>query len=116
MFDFERFPVYVRAEEAYELIVKQILRNKYTPLRLNDQLERASSSIVLNIAEGAAIYSKKDKKNYYLIARGSTQECVAALRLLKIRGTLTDEKFQLIYSKLEEIAKMLTGLIKKMLE
>jgi hypothetical protein len=33
---------------------------------LADQLSRASTSIVLNIAEGAGKYSKADKRRYYL--------------------------------------------------
>ena len=42
---------------------------------LADQLGRASTSIVLNLAEGAGKFSKPDKRRYYMIAVGSTTEC-----------------------------------------
>ena len=46
---------------------------------LADQLTRASTSIVLNLAEGAGKHSKPDKRRYYLTARGSATECAALL-------------------------------------
>ena len=46
---------------------------------LCDQLTRASTSIVLNLAEGAGKHSKPDKRRYYLSARGSATESAALL-------------------------------------
>ena len=46
---------------------------------LADQLTRASTSIVLNLAEGAGKLSKADKRRYYLTARGSATESAALL-------------------------------------
>jgi four helix bundle protein len=46
---------------------------------LADQLTRASTSIVLNVAEGAGKQSKPDKRRYYLTARGSATESAALL-------------------------------------
>ena len=46
---------------------------------LRDQLDRASSSIVLNIAEEAGRVSGPDKARFYTIARGSAMECAAIL-------------------------------------
>ena len=46
---------------------------------LSDQLMRASTSIVLNLAEGAGKHSKPDKRRYYLTARGSATESAALL-------------------------------------
>ncbi|MFC2082289.1 four helix bundle protein [Bacteroidota bacterium] len=36
-----------------------------------DQMDRASDSIALNIAEGTGKYTSKDKAKYYDISRGS---------------------------------------------
>jgi four helix bundle protein len=66
---------------------------------------------MLNIAEWAGKYSKADKKNYYITARWSVFECVAILRILKIEKTISEELFQKLYTNLEEISKMLSGLI-----
>jgi four helix bundle protein len=53
---------------------------------LRDQLERASLSIVLIIAEGGGRRSRRDKARYYAIARGSATETAALLDVLAIRG------------------------------
>ena len=45
------------------------------PYHLKDQLARASSSIVLNLAEGYGRLSRADKKRFYIIAFGSIREC-----------------------------------------
>lgn len=57
---------------------------------LRDQLERASLSVVLNIAEGAGRRSRKDKARHYAIARGSAMECAAAIDVIA-RRKLADE-------------------------
>ena len=46
-------------------------------------LHRASTSIVLNIAEGSGRVAPADECRLYVIARGSTTECVAILDLVE---------------------------------
>ena len=112
MFNFEKFPVYLKSEEIYKIIVFNVFSNRSIDQSLKNQLRRAASSISLNIAEGAAKYSSKDKKNYYLISRASVQECVAIIRLLHIERVITQELYNDLYQRFEEISKMLSGLIK----
>src|SRR3954471_13338990 len=57
---------------------------------LADQFTRASTSIVLNLAEGAGKHSKPDKRRYYLTARGSATESAALLDVCS-RLKLLDE-------------------------
>lgn len=57
---------------------------------LRDQLLRASSSVVLNTAEGFGSSSRGVKRRHYEIARGSAIECLAVLDLSTALGTLTD--------------------------
>lgn len=52
---------------------------------LRDQLLRASVSICLNLAEGAGRRSRREKRRFYSIARGSAMECGAILHLLKAK-------------------------------
>ena len=113
MFDFEKFPVYINAQD-FLFQIQPIFRNKQINWNMRDQLYRASSSILLNIAEGAGKFSKKDKKNFYLIARGSVQECVAIIQLLYIEKNITNESFTNLHDQLSTMGKMLTGLIKSM--
>ncbi len=115
MFDFENFPVYQKAEFQYSKVLK-VLSNSKIDKNINDQLKRASLSIVLNIAEGAGKFSKNDKKNFYVISKGSVNECVAIIRILRIEKLITDKLFNDIYSDLLEIAKMLSGLINAMIK
>jgi four helix bundle protein len=51
------------------------------PQYLRDQMLRASSSIALNLSEGSAKPTLKDRLKYYRIALGSLRECQAALDL-----------------------------------
>ena len=60
---------------------------------LADQFTRASTSIVLNLAEGAGKLSKPDKRRYYLTARGSATESAALLDVC-VRIKLLDEAAQ----------------------
>ena len=52
---------------------------------LKDQLERASLSVILNVAEGAGRRSRKDKARHYTYARGSATEVAACFDVLRIR-------------------------------
>ncbi len=52
---------------------------------LRDQLERASLSVVLNVAEAGGRRSRRDKARYYMIARGSATEVAALLDVLALR-------------------------------
>ncbi len=55
---------------------------------LRDQLLRASSSVVLNIAEGFGSPSRGVKRRHYEIARGSAVECIAVLDLASALGVV----------------------------
>lgn len=115
MFDFERLSVYQKAELYYKHILS-ILTDSRIDRSTRDQFRRASLSIVLNIAEGSGKYRKNDKKRFYVIAKGSVNECVAVLRILIIENYITKEIYHVFYEELTEIAKMLTGLIVSMNE
>ncbi len=51
------------------------------PRHLKDQFNRASSSIVLNLAEGSGKRTPKDKIKFYSISLGSLREYQAVLDL-----------------------------------
>ena len=78
---------------------------------LVDQLNRAALSISANIAEGNGRFTKADRKNFFIIARGSVQECVPLLELARRRNLIAEPKHIELKAHLEEISKMLSGLI-----
>jgi four helix bundle protein len=79
---------------------------------LADQLNRAALSISTNIAEGNGRFTKPDRKNFFGIARGSVQECVPLLEIASRQGLLVNDLHRTLKDNLEEISKMLSGLIK----
>jgi four helix bundle protein len=54
---------------------------KSLPLYLKDQLLRASSSIALNLSEGSAKPTAKDRRRFYVIAFASLREVQALIGL-----------------------------------
>jgi len=68
---------------TYELAVAlyRLCKEIALPHYLKDQLLRASSSVALNLAEGSAKPSQKDKLRFYHIALGSLRETQAILDL-----------------------------------
>ena len=78
---------------------------------LADQLRRASTSIALNIAEGAGEFSRPEKTRFYRIAKRSTTESAAILDVC-LRLELSDtEKIQQGRALLLRIVAMLTRLV-----
>ena len=77
---------------------------------LRTQLERASDSIVLNIAEGAGRSRAGEKRSFYAIARGSAFECSAGIDLLQIRGVLSQQQYEELHALLLRITQMLSRL------
>jgi four helix bundle protein len=53
---------------------------------VRDQLDRASTSIALNIAEGNGKYTLKDRCRFFDNAHGSALECAAGLDILVAKG------------------------------
>ncbi|MCB0317722.1 MAG: four helix bundle protein [Bdellovibrionales bacterium] len=52
------------------------------PSHLRNQLDRAASSVSLNLAEGSGRSSKKEQRRFYDIAFASLRECQAVLDLV----------------------------------
>ena len=90
MFDFQRLMVYQKAKDFRKDSKELIQSNRFGRV-VNDQFERAALSIPLNIAEGTSRFSKRDRKNFYTIARGSGFECASILDILSDKAELTTE-------------------------
>ena len=107
---FENLDIYQRAID-FVLTIRKLCNALKSDYDILDQLKRASLSILLNLAEGSGRYHKRDKKNFYYIARGSLYECIPILTILKKENKITEDKFSQIYSESKILAKMLTKLI-----
>lgn len=110
MFHHEKLKVYQRALEfaAWSQIVIDSVAKKTTT---RDQLERASDSIALNIAEGNGKFSQRDRARFFQIAHGSALESAACLDLFVARGCCEADAIVKGKSMLEEIVKMLFAML-----
>jgi len=89
-FDHEKWDVYQASLELVILIsdvVEQLPRGK---AYLADQLQRAGTSVPLNIAEGAGEDSLSEKARFYRMAKRSATECASILDVCQ-RLKLLDE-------------------------
>ena len=80
--------------------------------RLADQLRRAAASIALNLAEGAARSSLKDRLRFLDTARGSLKEVETALRISVGSRYISRERYEALEKLRDEIARMTFGLIR----
>ena len=78
---------------TYDLALKfyRRLPTIEAPAHLKDQLSRAASSIILNLAEGSGKPTKKDQLRFYAIAFGSIREVQAISDILNFQKPITDE-------------------------
>jgi four helix bundle protein len=79
---------------------------------LRDQLERASTSVALNLAEGFGRWQARDKVHFYTIARGSVLESGAAIDLLRARGLANEADCRRARELCTRVGQMLGGLIR----
>jgi len=114
MFPYEKLEVYKKAYTANQKIYRFLKDNKNIPPYAKDQLGRASLSIALNIAEGSAKFSDRDRKNFYVTARGSAFECSCLVTFLHDEGELSSELMAEISSIYEEVSRMLYTMIKNL--
>jgi four helix bundle protein len=111
-FAFEKVVVYqksVTLTEAVCVMTRGFPRGYYF---LADQLNRAALSIVTNLAEGNGRFTPADRRNFFGIARGSVQECVPLLEIAMRRQLVSPETHARLLAELEEISRMVSGLIK----
>ena len=113
-FPHERLTVYATSLSFLVLAVDIVEHLPRGRSHLADQLTRASTSIVLNIAEGAGKFSRPDKRRYYLTALGSVTECAAILDVCVRLKLITEKRHDEGKRMLEEVGKMLTALAKSM--
>ncbi len=111
MFDFQKLLVYQKAKALNKDIQKLLKERRSINSYLRDQLNRASVSAVINIAEGSGKFSKADRRNFYTIARGSTYECASLIEVIAEDGNLQESEFIDFCGRYEEVSKMLFGLI-----
>lgn len=107
-FDHEKWDVYQAALDLVILIndiVEQLPRGK---AYLADQLQRAGTSVPLNIAEGGGEHSFNEKARFYRIAKRSATECASILDVCERLRLLDENEYLRGRELLLRIVAMLT--------
>ena len=92
--------------------VTELLETIPKNLSVHNQLDRASTSISLNIAEGNGKHTSADRCRYFDSARGSALECAACLDILVAKKIVDQDKVRKGKNQLHQIVSMLIGLIR----
>jgi four helix bundle protein len=104
---FEEIHAWQKAREAtrqvYEITASERFERDYG---LSNQLQRASVSIMANIAEGFGRHSDKEFANYLNMAHGSASETQSHLYVALDLGYVDQESFSKLYALLEEVSRM----------
>ena len=110
-FDHEKLNVYHEAL-AFVGHATELLERVPKKIAVYDQLDRASTAIPLNIAEGTGKFTPPDRCRYYDTARGSALECAACLDVLVVKKVLNNQEITEAKEILVRVVSMLVGLIK----
>lgn len=110
-FDHEKLIAYQRSIE-FVVWASQLLEAMPAKLAVLDQLDRASTSVPLNIAEGNAKFTPPDRCRYWDTARGSALECAACLDVLVAKGITSLDRIEEGKRLLFETVSLLIGLCK----
>ena len=109
-FDHEKLDVY-REAIAFCGWSGELLATVTAKAAVKDQLDRASTSIPLNIAEGNGKFSARDRGRFLEIARGSALECAACLDVLVVRGFAEEGSINVAKERLSRIVRDADGYV-----
>jgi four helix bundle protein len=109
-FDHEKLNVY-REALAFVGLATELLERVPKRMAVYDQLDRASTAIPLNIAEGTGKFTPPDRCRYCDTARGSALECAACLDVLVVKKVLKSHEITEAKAVLVRVVSMLVGLI-----
>lgn len=109
----ERFEDVIAWQKARVLTVKiYTLFRENKDFGFTNQIQRASVSIMNNIAEGFERKGDKEFKHFLFMAKGSCGEVRSMLILAKDLELISTNEYIELHDLSEEISKILSGLIK----
>lgn len=114
-FRFLKWKVYKDSKELFALILKIVkkLPREYR-FELGSQIIRSALSVILNIAEGSGKGSDKELNRFIDISLGSLNETLAAVDILKSNKLITDNEFNEIFRRIDNISNQLGGFKKQL--
>ncbi|HCC20323.1 MAG TPA: four helix bundle protein [Verrucomicrobiales bacterium] len=110
-FDHEKLNVY-QDSISFVSWAEELLKSISKSIATYKQLDRASTSVPLNIAEGNGKHTPADRCRFFDIARGSALECAACLDVLVAKKVIEEGKADEGKAMLVKIVSMLVGLVR----
>ncbi len=107
-FDHERLDAYQAALDMVVLIDQVIEHLPKGRAYLSDQLQRAGTSVSLNIAEGSGEYSSSEKGRFYRMAKRSATECAGIFEICDRLNLIEETRYLKARELLIRIVSMLT--------
>ena len=83
--------------------------------KFREQIQGASVSTMSNIAEGFSRRTTKEFIQFLFIAKGSVAEAQSQLYVALDQSYINEEKFDELYSKSDEVARLISGFIRYLL-
>ncbi len=109
---FEELVCWQKAHEVEMAVYKFTLRGSFSKdFGLKDQINRATGSVMDNIAEGFGRSSRKEFINFLVIARGSAHEVLSQLHRAQTRQHISVEDFKLLYDQTDHTIALITNFI-----
>lgn len=109
---FEDLVMFKKARELTKAIYASLAKCRDNGFR--DQIQRASVSVVSNIAEGFESGTKQGFLNYLYIAKASAGEVRAQLYVAHDIGYLNIETFKHLNRSAEDCSRLIASFIKKL--
>lgn len=117
LFYYRRLDVYKDAKQL-AINVNEALKSfpKEERYALTNQLQRASTSVMFNIAEGFGRYGSKERIHFLDIANGSLMEVSSQIELAEAYHYISTTQREEFDSQILSIVKQLAGLRKALLQ
>jgi len=112
-FRFEELTIYQDAQAFRKLC--QSANQRLSSFSLKNQIDRATLSVILNIAEGAGRATALDFARFLKLATGSISETVAAFDVACREQSIDQEQFALIYARALTLTKRIHSFRKNLL-
>ena len=111
----------IKAWQEARVLVKMVYavvdsdRRFGSDYKFREQIQGAAVSTMSNIAEGFSRRTTKEFIQFLFIAKGSVAEVQSQLYTALDQGYINEEKFDELYSKSDEVARLLSGFIQYLL-
>jgi len=111
---FEDIDAWKASRELVRYVYDAINRNESfrKDFRLVNQIQRASVSVMSNIAEGFSRRSNKEFIHFLFISKSSAAEVQSQLYVALDQKFIDEKTFNTIYSQAETVSKLNSGFIK----